>query len=249
MLSRRELGWVERGCIIDKFRLPMTTASTATAIEFGQNRLLQRLCLALGLWTLYAATHATQMFDFWLESALAMVFVAVLGWTYRRLALSQVSYLLLFGFLMLHEWGAQHKYASVPLGNWMQEHWGDARNPYDRVVHFAYGLMCAYPMQEWFMRSAGVRNGFRYFLPMQFTLACSAVYEMLEAFMASVLSPQRGEDFVGMQGDLWDAQKDMFVATMGAVVAMGVVAGVRWIRQRRKAPVVVERSRSVYAGR
>jgi putative membrane protein len=227
----------------------MTTASSAIAVPFGHNRLLQRLCLALGLWTVYAAMRATQMFDFWLESALAIVFVVVLSCTYRRLALSDLSYLLLFGFLMLHEWGAQHKYASVPLGNWLQQYWGDARNPYDRVVHFAYGLMCAYPMQEWFMRSAGVQNGFRYFLPIQFTLACSAVYEMLEAFMASILSPQRGEDFVGMQGDMWDAQKDMFVATMGAVVAMGVVAGVRLIRRRQKSAVVLEQRRSAFAGR
>jgi putative membrane protein len=227
----------------------MTTASTARAVPFGSNRLLQRLGLVFALWTAWAATHAAQAFDFWLESALAMVFVGVLAGTYRKLALSDLSYLLLFGFLMLHVWGAQHKYASVPLGLWLQDVTGDSRNPYDRVVHFAYGLLCAYPMQEWFMRSAGVRDGFRYFLPVQFTLACSAVYELLEVLAASVLSPERGEEFVGMQGDLWDAQKDMFVAAVGAVVAMGVTAGLRSLQARRAGLGRVERGRSTYAGR
>lgn len=227
----------------------MTTASTASFVPFGQNRLLQRLCLALGLWTIYAGTHAAQLFDFWLESALAILFVAILAGTYRKLALSDLSYLLLFAFLVLHEWGAEHKYAYVPLGQWLQTTLGDARNPYDRFVHFAYGLLCAYPMQEWFMRSAGVRNGFRYFLPIQFTLACSAVYEILEAQTASIVSPQHGEDFVGMQGDLWDAQKDMFVAALGALVAMGVVWAVRAARARRRVTQDLEQHRSAYAGR
>jgi putative membrane protein len=227
----------------------MTTASNASAVPFGQNRLLQRLCLLLGLWTVYAATHATQAFDFWLESALAFVFVGVLGFTYRRLALSDVSYLLLCGFLMLHLWGAQHKYASVPLGVWMQRVLGDGRNPYDRFVHFAYGLLTAYPMQEWFMRSVGVRNGFRYFVPVQFTLACSAVYEILEAMVANALSPQQSQDFVGMQGDIWDAQKDMAVAALGACVAMGVTAAVRGVRARRGVAVAENSRQSAYAGR
>jgi putative membrane protein len=227
----------------------MTTATTATALPFRQNRLLHWLCAALAVWTVYAAGHAAQAFDFWLESALGLVFVAVLAGTYRKLALSDASYLLLFGFLMLHEWGAQHKYASVPLGLWLQAALGDPRNPYDRFVHCAYGLMAAYPMQEWFMRSAGVRNGFRYFLPIQFTLACSAVYEILEALVASIVSPQHGEDFVGMQGDMWDAQKDMLMAALGAVVAMGLVAGVRAVRERRRVSAVVEAAHSAYAGR
>ena len=212
----------------------MTTASTATALPFRENRVLHRLMLALGLWTVYAAVNAAQAFDFWLESALAFIFVGVLAGTYRRLALSDASYLMLAAFLALHIWGAEHKYASVPLGNWMQQVLGDGRNPYDRFVHFAYGLLAAYPMQEWFMRSAGVRNGFRYFLPVQFTLAASAFYEILEAWVAGYLSPQQTADFVGMQGDIFDAQRDMWIATVGACLAMGAVAVVRAVRVRRR---------------
>lgn len=226
----------------------MTTASTATALPFRENRFLRRLCLAMAVWVAYTAAHPEQIFDYWLESALALVFVAVLAGTYRRLALSDLSYLLIFGYLVLHAWGAQYKYSSVPLGEWMKPALETTRNHYDRVMHFGYGLLLAYPMQEWFMRSAKVRNGFRYFLPIVFTVACSAVYEMLEAFMASVLTPERGEEFVGMQGDIWDAQKDMFLATLGSMIAMAAVA---WARSRRTSPAPVPEyaSRSAYAGK
>ena len=214
----------------------MTTLSTAKAVPFHENRTLHRLCLAFGLWLVYAAVNAEVVFDFWLENVLTLTFAAILAGTYRRLALSELSYILIFCFLALHEWGAEYKYSDVPLGEWMKGAWGLERNHYDRVMHLAYGLLLGYPMQEWFVRSAGVRAGFRYFLPIQFTLACSAVYEMMEAFMASILSPQRGEEFVGMQGDIWDAQQDMFLATLGAMIAMSATALVR-LRQPAEAPL------------
>lgn len=205
----------------------MTTLSTATSVPFRSNRTLHVLCVAFAVWLIYTASRPEVVFDFWLENVLTITFVGILVGTYRRLALSELSYALIFAFLALHEWGAQYKYSDVPLGEWMKPALGATRNHYDRVMHFSYGLLLAYPMQEWFVRSAGVRGGFRYFFPVQFTLACSAVYEILEALMASILSPQRGEEFVGMQGDIWDSQQDMFMAAFGAVVAMAVVAQVR----------------------
>jgi putative membrane protein len=107
------------------------------------------------------------------------------------------------------------------------------RNHYDRVMHFAYGFLLSYPIQELFMRQVGVRSRWRYVLPVEMTLSFSACYEMLEAFMASILTPERGEEFVGMQGDMWDSQEDMFMAGIGAVIAMVVIAVLR--RRRRRA--------------
>jgi putative membrane protein len=101
-------------------------------------------------------------------------------------------------------------------------------------MHFGYGLLLSYPMQEWFMRVVGVTSRWRYLLPVESTLAFSACYEMAEAFMASVLTPERGEEFVGMQGDMWDSQKDMFMAGLGALAAMLVIAVVRTALSRRK---------------
>jgi putative membrane protein len=213
----------------------MTTLSSAVAVPFRANRTLQVLCGALGISILYSASRPESVVDYWLENILTVIFLGILVGTYRRLALSELSYFLIFLFLTAHQWGAQYKYSDVPLGEWMKPIFGLTRNHYDRVMHFAYGLLLAYPMQEWFVRSAGVRRGFSYFLPIQFTLACSAVYELLEAMMAGLLSPQRGEEFVGMQGDIWDAQQDMFLAALGALIAMAAVAMVRrWTPPRTR---------------
>jgi len=175
-----------------------------------------------------------KVFDWWLENAAALTFIAILGTTYRRLPLSDLSYVLIFVYLSMHEWGAEYKYSDVPLGEWMKPWLGTTRNHYDRVMHFSYGLLLAYPMQEWFMRVVGVTSRWRYLLPVESTLAFSACYEMLEALAASVLTPERGEEFVGMQGDIWDSQKDMFMAGVGAVTAMILIAAVRTVRDRRR---------------
>jgi putative membrane protein len=209
----------------------MTTLSTAAAVPFRENRLLQILCGLFAMWVVHTAWTPEQIADYWLENVLTLAFVGVLFRTYHRLTLSGASYTLIFAFLCLHVWGAQYKYSDVPAGEWLKPLMSVDRNHYDRVMHFSYGLLLAYPMQEWFVRSAGVRGGFRYFFPIQFTLACSAVYELMEAGMAGILSPERGEEFVGMQGDMWDAQKDMFLAGLGAVMTMALVAVVRRRRE------------------
>jgi len=175
-----------------------------------------------------------KVFDWWLENATALTFLAVLALTYRRLPLSDLSYLLIFVYLSMHEWGAEYKYSDVPLGEWMKPWLHTTRNHYDRVMHFSYGLLLSYPMQEWFMRVVGVTSRWRYLLPVEMTLSFSACYEMLEAFAASVLTPERGEEFVGMQGDIWDSQKDMFMAGLGAIAAMLVIAMVRTAFTRRE---------------
>jgi putative membrane protein len=212
----------------------MTTASTVSYVSFRENRLLHVLCVAMLLVIIITGYRPEKVFDWWLENAAALSFLAVLGITYRRLPLSDLSYLLILIYLSGHEWGAQYKYSDVPLGEWMKPWLHTARNHYDRVMHFSYGLLLAYPMQEWFMRVVGVTSRWRYLLPVEMTLAFSACYEMLEAFAASVLTPQRGEEFVGKQGDIWDSQKDMLMAGVGAVTAMIVIATIRTVRSRRR---------------
>jgi len=93
-----------------------------------------------------------------------------------------------------------------------------------------------------------VTNRWRYVLPVEMTLAFSACYEMLEAFAASVLTPERGEEFVGMQGDMWDSQKDMFMAGLGAITAMIVIAAVRTALSRRRKEVASRAAVAAGAG-
>jgi len=213
----------------------LTTASTATFTPFRENRLLQVLCAAVAVVIVVTGYHPEKVFDWWLENIAALTFLAALAATYRRLPLSNLSYVLIFVYLSMHEWGAEYKYSDVPLGEWMKPWLGTTRNHYDRIMHFSYGLLLSYPMQEWFMRVVGVKSDWRYLLPVESTLAFSACYEMAEAFMAAGLTPVRGEEIGGMQGDMWDSQKDMLMAGLGAVTAMIVLASVRHaVRSRRK---------------
>jgi putative membrane protein len=182
-----------------------------------------------------AAYRPERVFDFFLENGAVTILLTGLIVSYRKLSLSDLSYVLIVVYLSIHEWGAHYKYSDVPLGEWMKPWLHTSRNMYDRVAHFSFGLMLSYPMQEVFMRSVGVTSRWRYMLPVEATLSFSAIYEMMEAGAASVLSPQRGEEFVGMQGDMWDSQEDMFMAGLGSLVAMLVVAAVRHRRAARLA--------------
>jgi putative membrane protein len=205
----------------------LTTASTAGYVGFRQNRFLHRVCAVATAAILISAYRPERVFDWGLENVLVTCCLATLILTYDRFPFSDLSYLLILVFLSFHEWGAHFKYSDVPLGEWMKPWLHTQRNHYDRVIHFSFGLLLSYPMQEVFLRLGRVTEGWRYYLPVEATLALSAVYEMMEAGVASVVSPQRGEEFVGMQGDIFDSQKDMFMATMGAMVAMVIVYCVR----------------------
>ena len=180
---------------------------------------------------LMASLHKpAMMFDWFLENLLVVALVASLLATYRRYPLSDLSYLLVAIYLCLHEWGANHKYADVPLGEWMKAWFHTSRNHYDRVMHFAFGSLLGYPLREVFTRWSGARGMWRYYLPVDVALAFGACYEMMEATVASIVSPEAGDAFVGMQGDIWDAQKDMALGGLGAVVSMAVT----WCVKRRR---------------
>jgi putative membrane protein len=211
----------------------LTTASTAGYPAFRDNRFLQRLSIAMLAVIALAGIHPDKVFDYFLENVTAFVFLGCLVFTYRVLPLSQLSYLLIFAYLSLHEWGAHYKYSDVPLGEWLKPLLHTQRNMYDRVAHFCFGLLMSYPLQEMFMRKARLKGGWLYVVPVEAILSFSAIYEIFEALAAMVLSPQRGEEFVGMQGDMWDSQEDMLTAWIGVVVAMIVLAIIRSRRAAR----------------
>lgn len=219
----------------------MTTASTALPLPFRYNRLLQRLCIVfLVVWAV-SAFHPIMAADWWLENLLVFVFVGFLMASYRWLPLSDVSYLLICAYLCMHEWGAHHKYANVPIGEWMRAIFHTTRNDYDRVVHFAFGLLLSYPGRELLIRKANVRGPWNLWLPLVLSLGFGAGYEILEAVVAVVASPDAGEAFLGLQGDPWDTHKDMFMGFAGSVVSMGITAVAIRVSRRRQRASEVER--------
>jgi putative membrane protein len=221
----------------------LTTASTAAYPSFAENRFLHWICAAGIAVIAAAAWRPEKVFDWFLENACVSVGLLLLILTYRKLPLSDLSYVLILVYLAIHEWGAHYKYTDVPLGEWMKPWLHTQRNMYDRVAHFSFGLLMSYPLQEFFMRVVGVRSAWRYMLPMEAILSFSAIYEMLEAGMAMILTPERGEEFVGMQGDMWDSQEDMLMAGLGSVAAMILIAVVR----RRIAARAVKKEMAEFA--
>jgi len=171
--------------------------------------------------------------DWLLENALVAVFVPVLAFTYRWLPFSRLSYLLIFSFLCLHELGAHWTYAEVPYNDWtrawfgrsLNEGLGLERNHFDRLVHFLYGLLLAYPIREVFLRVGNVRGFWGYFLPLDLAMSTSMIFELFEWVAAEVFGGELGVAYLGTQGDVWDAHKDMALASLGALIAMLVTAG------------------------
>lgn len=191
-----------------------------TPTPFRRNRPLQLMLLWLVV--LWAVTAIAPRYprDWLLENLLVFVYGALLVLSYRRFAFSNLSYGLFTLFLSLHLVGAHYTYAEVPFGFWLRDALGLARNHYDRIVHFAFGLLIAYPFREILLRAAGLRLSWSYFVTVATVLGFSAFYEGLEAVTAMVVSPELGAAYLGTQGDPWDAQKDSALAMTGAVLAM-----------------------------
>lgn len=173
------------------------------------------------------AIQPLDRFDWFLENLLVFATVGLMIGTYRFFPLSALSYILITVFMNLHTVGSHWTYAQVPLGFWIQEAFGFSRNHFDRIAHFSFGLLMAYPIREIFLRVASVRGFWAYYLPFDVTLAFSGAYEIMEWVIATMVAPGAGDAWLGTQGDIWDAQKDMGLAATGAVISMTVTAILR----------------------
>lgn len=178
--------------------------------------------------------------DWALENVLAVLFVVLLGLSWRRFPLSRVSYTLIVLFLILHEFGAHYTYSNVPYDAWCRQWLGFSldqalgwrRNNFDRVVHFAYGLLLTYPIREFYFRVADTRGVWGYLFPLQLVMATSMLYELFEWGAAEWFGGDLGMAYLGTQGDVWDAQKDMALAGLGALIAMLITLGINLAIQR-----------------
>ena len=204
----------------------------------------RRYLLILGIlfaieWVLLAIDPYDRA-DWALENALVAVAVLVLIATHRVFPLSRISYTLIFLFLLLHEIGAHYTYAKVPydeaftflFGFSLNEALGFERNHFDRAIHFAYGLLLAYPIREVFIRIATVRGFWGYFLPLDITMSTSMLFELFEWGAAEFFGGDLGMAYLGTQGDVWDAHKDMVLASLGALIAMLATAAINLSLQR-----------------
>lgn len=158
-------------------------------------------------------------FTWWLEVGPVLLGTPILVATYPRFRLTPLLYRLLFLHAAILMLGGHYTYAEVPLGFWLRDTFGLARNPYDRIGHFAQGFVPAMIAREILVRCSPLRPGkWLFTLVACVALAISALYELLE-WWAAVLTGEAAAAFLGTQGDPWDTQWDMFLALVGAGTA------------------------------
>lgn len=189
-------------------------------------RLRPALLLLFAIALAWSAIRPHDSFTWLLEVFPALIGVALLLATHKRFPLTPLLVVLLFLHALILIVGGHYTYAEVPLGFWMQRTFGFARNHYDRIGHFAQGFVPAIVAREILLRRRVIRGrGWLFTIVVCICLAISSAYELLE-WIVAVFSGSKGDAFLGTQGDVWDTQKDMALAGVGAVVAQ-VTLG-RW---------------------
>ncbi len=191
-----------------------------TIRPFKSNRVLQGFVVWLIVVWIVTAIKPLYPRDWLLENLLVFAWCGILVATYRRFQFSNLSYGLFAVFITLHLIGAHYTYSETPFGFWLQEQFDFERNHYDRIVHFCFGLLLAYPMYEILIRRSGVNRAWSYFIAINCVVAFSAAYEVIEVIAAMIVSPELGDAYLGTQGDEWDAQKDAFLAIVGSIITI-----------------------------
>jgi putative membrane protein len=186
------------------------------------------LVLAFVAVWIWAAINPLFPHDWLLENYLVFIVVPLILIAGRYFKFSNVSYTLITLFMILHVIGSHYTYEFVPLGEWLQETFGTSRNMYDRIVHFSFGFLLVYPMREVFIRLSQSKGVWSYYFPIDLVLAAAGFYEIIEWLVAARVDVEAGLAFLGSQGDIWDAQKDMVLALIGAIIAMGIVFAINW---------------------
>ncbi|WP_426689608.1 DUF2238 domain-containing protein [Rhodanobacter ginsengiterrae] len=179
--------------------------------------------------------------DWLMENVLVLLALPLLVLGFRRLRFSDASYAALFAFLLLHEIGAHYTYSEVPWERWLSALCGCsvnaalglARNPFDRAIHFAYGLLVTPAVVELVAARAPSPGVWRWIVPVSLMTASSALYELFEWAAAVCFGGDLGVAYLGTQGDPWDAQQDMLLALLGSLVAVVVLACMARCRARR----------------
>ena len=160
--------------------------------------------------------------DWFLESILALIIIPILIFTYSKFRFSNTSYTLILIFSILQVTGSHYTYAETPIGFWLKDLFDFSRNHYDRIVHFAWGLLLYLPTLELYQKLSNnkMKTLFNYSMPLFILVALGGIFEAIESLVALVVAPNLGNAYLGAQGDIWDAQKDITLKIVGSLLAM-----------------------------
>jgi putative membrane protein len=198
----------------------------APSLPPGHGRFLLGLGLAWLVLSIPLGIAPRQRTDWWMEHLVVVAGLAILIVTGRWFVFSKTAYTLGFLFTCLHTVGAHYTYSEVPY----REAWAaltgghlpatGTRNHFDRIIHFLYGLMLTRPWREaFYFAMTPRRDCWSHLVVVSFSMATSLLYELFEWAAAVLWGGEAGMAFLGTQGDVWDAHKDMLLAAIGAVLA------------------------------
>jgi putative membrane protein len=204
--------------------MPFTIAISAERISIKKNSWLWLFITVFATVWIMTFLGTTDIKNWFLENTLVFLFLSFLIITYSKYQFSDTSYLLIFIYLCLHVYGSEYTYAENPFGYYLKDVFHASRNPYDRLVHFNFGFLLAYPMREMFLKWLKYPSWVAWVLPIEITLSVSAFYELIEWAVADVFFKAQGDAYLGLQGDIWDAQKDIATAVAGAIIATTIVS-------------------------
>jgi putative membrane protein len=181
---------------------------------------LRFIWLAVAVIFVWSAILPHDYFTWMLEVFPAIIGTVILASTYRRFRFTTLVYSLIAVHMIILMVGGHYTYAEVPIGNWIRDQFQLSRNHYDRLGHFAQGFVPAMIAREVLLRLNVLKRGaWLFVLVVSVCLAFSALYELFE-WTVSALTGSAGDAFLGTQGDVFDTQKDMAMALVGAVTAL-----------------------------
>ena len=215
--------------------MKFTLAESVTRELFPKNKwLIGYILLFFMLWV-STFIGTSDYNNWWIENTLTILSLIFLSLTYKKYVFSDLSYLFIFIFLCLHVYGSKYTYAENPLGYWLQDIFNTERNHYDRIVHFGFGFLLTYPLQELFRHWLKLPKTISWMLPIELSISIGALYEIIEWAVADIFFKAQGHAYLGTQGDVWDAQKDMFLAFIGAILATSCISLIKKIGSKIKA--------------
>jgi putative membrane protein len=207
--------------------MSFTTTISKYRVPLKENKWLMLFIAVFGVIWIDSFIGNTDTANWVLENVLTFAFILILIVTYRKYQFSTLTYLLVCIYLCLHVYGSKYTYAENPFGFWLQDYLDLGRNHYDRIVHFSFGFLLAYPMREMFLKAFNFKKWVAWLLPVEITLSISAFYELIEWAVADIFFKAQGDAYLGTQGDIWDAQKDIFLAFVGAILATTIVSAIK----------------------
>lgn len=170
--------------------------------------------------------------DFLLQHVPTTAVLAILLYTQKRVGISLLSYTLILSFMLVHVLGARYLYSNVPYNHWTETLFGfnlnevlglSRRNHYDRLVHLLFGLMISIPAWRFGIRVLRLNRYWSAVVAMMAIMSMGSFYEVAEWGVAMLFSPETAENYNGQQGDVWDPQRDMLLAAIGATITLTAV--------------------------